>query len=140
MTTKDFDAMLAEQGPRPTFRVAGQEFPLRRKLPYAKWVKLLARMRDENVTDEEQSREFFQTVLPRADRDRFLALLEREEDDDEDTGVIGLNQLNAITDWAMEYFTGKLGQNSNSSSGGSPDTGPPPNVVSSSSKQPANAS
>jgi hypothetical protein len=142
MVTRDFDAMLAERaGIRPTFRVGGQEFTLRKKLAYAKWNKLLAAMRSpEADTDANQATiDFFNVVLIPADRERFAALVLKADDDDDDDDVIDLTQMDELTDWILEVFTGKPQSNSNSSKAGSNGTGVAPNVVSLSSKQPANA-
>lgn len=142
MATRDFDAMLAEQaGVRPTFIVGGQEFTLRSKLPYGRWNKLLKTMRDEEADAMASTAEFFNTVLIRADRERFLALLAKGEDDDDeddDEGVIDLVQMDGLTDWIMEYLTGKLRRSTDGSSAGANATGPAPNVVSLQSKQAAN--
>lgn len=126
MTVRDFDSMLAEKaGVRPTFRVGGQDFTLRSKLPYARWNKLMAKMRSDDVDPDEATREFFRTVLVRADRDRFMALMDVEEDGtDDDAGVIDVGQLDEITDWAMEHFTGKRRNSSESSPPGANGTGP----------------
>jgi len=130
MVTRDFDQMLAEKaGARPTFTVGGQTFTLRAKLPYKRWNKLLASMRAEDVDPQEATADFFDVVLIRADRPRFRELLDRDGDDDDDD-VIDLSQMDAITDWAMEHFTGKLQSSSGSSSHGANGTGPAPNVVS----------
>lgn len=131
--TRDFDAMLAEKaGERPTFRVAGQEFTLRAKLPYGKWNRLVSYMRDPEGDDMAATRKFFNTALIKADRQRFAELLAvgEEDDDDDDVPSIDLRQMGPITDWAMEHFTGKLQSNSNGSSPGASATGQPPNVVS----------
>lgn len=126
---KDFDAMLAEKaGEKPTFTIAGQTFTLRAKLPYRKWNDLVALMRDEDADNMDSTKQFFNTVLVRADRERFSQLL--DSDDDEDEGVIGVNQMSELTDWVMEHFTGKLQSSSNGSSPGSNGTGQSPNVVS----------
>jgi len=138
MVTRDFDAMLAEKAAgRPTFKVAGQEFTLRKKLPWAVWVKLMAVMRAEDTDEKKSTEEFFNTVLVRDDRQRFLDLL--GSDDDDDDAVIGMDQLDALTDWAMEQFTGKLRNSSDGSSPGSNGTGQQPNVVSLQPKKAANA-
>jgi hypothetical protein len=140
MVTRDFDAMLAEQaGTRPTFKVGGQDFTLRSKLPYAKWNKLLAVMRADDVEEDEATTQFFNTVLIRADRQRFLDLLNKEDDDDDDDAVVGVSQMNELTDWIMEHFTGKHRNSSDGSSPGANGTGPVPNVVSLQSKQAANS-
>lgn len=144
--TKDFDAMISEQaGVKPTFRIAGQEFTLRSKLPYSKWNKLVAAMRDPEGDDMAATKQFFNTILVRADRQRFIDLLEIDDIDDEDDDAqddqrIGMDQMSPLMDWVMEHFTGKLQGNTDGSSPGASTTGPPPNVISLSSKQPANAS
>lgn len=130
MTYRDFDAMLAETtGDRPTFRVGGQDFTLRAKLPYRKWNKLMKLMRADDADEQEATAEFFRAVLVKADRERFVALLNQEDDDDGEE-VIDLAQMDKITDWIMEHFTGKLGNSSDSSPNGVNGTGPQRNVVS----------
>jgi hypothetical protein len=129
-------------GIRPTFKVAGQEFTLRKRLPYATWNKLLAAMRSPEADDDQQkaTKDFFDKVLVRADRERFATLLDFEGDDeDDDDAVIGLDQMDQLTDWVMQIMTGKAPKNETSSTAGLNTTGPAPNVVSLSSKQPANA-
>lgn len=143
MVTRDFDAMLAERaGIRPTFRVGGQEFTLRKRLPYARWNKLLAAMRssDEDADANEGAVDFFNAVLISDDRKRFAELVIKEDDEDDDDAVIDLSQMNDLTDWIIEVFTGKTLSSSNSSSDGPSEIGAAPNVVSLSSKKPANAS
>jgi len=138
MTTRDFDAMLAEQaGTRPTFRIGGQEFTLRSKLPYTRWNKLMAVMRSDDTDVDEATKEFFNTVLVKADRQRFADLLENDGDDDDDA-VVGLDQMNELTDWVLEHFTGKAPNSTGGSSPGANGTGPAPNVVSLGSKKAAN--
>jgi hypothetical protein len=140
MITRDFDAMLAEQaGIRPTFKIGGQEFTLRAKLPYVRWNKLLAIMRDDDTSPDDATEEFFNTVLIKADRERFLELLQKDDDEDDEEAVIGLDQMNSLTDWVMEHFTGKAPSNTGGSSPGANGTGPAPNVVSLGSKKAANA-
>lgn len=128
MATWDFDAMLAEQaGIRPTFRIAGQEFTVRAKLPYASWSKIMETLRADGA-DLEAQKKFFRIALISSDRERFARLLDSEDDDD--NRVIGLAQISAITDKLLEHFTGKLQSGSNGSSPGSSETGQSPNVVS----------
>lgn len=131
MSVRDFDSMLAANaGVRPSFKVGGQEFTLRAKLPYKRWNKLLASMRAEDVDPQEATADFFRAVLVKADRERFVALLDKEDDDDDEEAVIDLSQMDAITDWVMEHFTGKLKNSSDSSQPGANGTGPAPNAVS----------
>src|SRR5688572_1217386 len=135
MVTRDFDAMLAEKaGVRPTFKIGGQEFALRAKLPYTKWNKLIEQMRSDDVDADEASANFFRAVLIKADRERFLELMAKEDDDDDDENVIDLSQMDDLTEWIMETFTGKTRNSSGSSSDGVNGTGQPPNVVSLSSR------
>lgn len=138
MVTRDFDAMLAEKaGIKPTFKIGGQEFSLRAKLPYTKWNQLLGVMRNDDTAPDVATAAFFNTVLIAADRQRFLDLLNNDSDDD-DT-VIDLSQMDALTDWIMEHYTGKRLNSSDGSSPGANGTGPAPNVVSLGSKKAANA-
>lgn len=138
MVTRDFDAYLAEKaGVRPTFKIAGQVFTLRSKMAYTKWSKLLASMRSDEVSPEEANDMFFRAALIRGDVDRFMALLNKDDDDDEGA-IIGLQEADALVDWAMAHFTGKALNTSDGSSPGSNGTGPSPNVVSLQSKAPAN--
>lgn len=127
MTTRDFDAMLAERaGVRPTFRVGGQEFTVRAKLPFKRFATLVNSEQDDEITATE---DFFRMVLVPADRDRFMALLDADGEEDTD-GVIDPEQVKLISEWLMELYTGKGRQSSDGSSDGAATTGPPPNVVS----------
>lgn len=135
MVTRDFDSMLAEKaGVNPTFKVGGQEFALRAKLPYRRWNKLLAAMRAPDADEQEATETFFRTVLIKADRERFLALLNNEDDDDDDADVIDMSQMDKLTDWVMEHFTGKHPTSSDSSTPGANGTGQRPKPVSLSSR------
>lgn len=139
MVTRDFDAYLAEKaGVRPTFKIAGQVFTLRSKLAYAKWSKILASMRSDDVSPEEANELFFRAVLIRGDVERFMHLLNKEDEDDEGA-IIGMQEADALVDWAMSHFTGKALTTSDGSSPGSNGTGQSPNVISLAQKAPANA-
>ncbi len=139
---RDFDAMLAEKANvRPTFKVAGQEFSLRAKLPYRKWRKVQQAMRADDITAHEANLLFFGAVLVRGDVDRFLDLLDADDDDDgerDDTEELGVDQLDEIISWAPEHFTGKPSESGDGSTSGANTTGAAPNVVSLQSKQAAN--
>lgn len=134
MATRDFDAMLADSAKdRLTFVVGGQEFTLRARLPYQKWNELLQTMRSDETDGNQATAEFFNTVLIKRDRQRFLDLLAHDGEDDEDgedEDVVDLVQMDQITDWIMEHFTGKLRRSSDSSSPGANGTGQPRKVVS----------
>jgi hypothetical protein len=132
MATRDFDAMLAQQGrTRQTFRIGGQEFTIRAKLPWRTFSALLASMQEENVDEYAKTVEFFNLVLVRADRERFRELLNASGDDEEDEDeVIDPEQMNLLSDWLLEYYTGKRQGSSDSSSPGSAETGDRQNVVS----------
>ena len=133
MATKDFDAMLAEKaGVRPTFIVAGQEFTARAKLPYKKFVRLMGALGADDADPDEATEKFFSTVIVKEDRERFLAVLNSEDDDDE--RIIDAAQINQITEWLLSIYTGKELTSSDSSSDGSSTTGRPRNVVSLSAK------
>jgi len=131
MATKDFDAMLAERaGKRPTFKVGGQEFTARAKLPYKRFQKIMATMTADDTDVDEGTEMFFRSVIIPADRDRFLALLNNEDDDDNEDSVVDAYQLNQITEWLLGIYTGKAETSSSSSSDGSATTGVSRNVVS----------
>lgn len=136
MSTRDFDAMLVEKGrQRQTFRAGGQEFTAKAKLPYRKFQTLLAAMGRVDENDDEAVRraeeQFFRAALIRSDRDRFLELLNADGDeDDDDFATLDPEQVNEITAWLMEHFTGKRETTSDSSSDGASGTGQRPNVVS----------
>lgn len=126
---KDFTAALAANaGERPTFTIAGQTFTLRAKLPYKKWNALIDVMRSTETSEWDSSKTFFNTALIAADRDRFLALMDSEDEDDD--LVIGMVEMSELTDWAMEHFTGKLRSSTSGSTPGAAGTGQPANVVS----------
>ncbi len=133
MVTVDFDAKLNEvRGERPTIRLGGQDFTLRRKVASKRWEKMLAAFSDDDTTVHGLAERLFAIVLVKQDVPRFLALLnlENEQDDDDDEQVIDPAQLNEIVDWVMEYYSGKDSTDSTPSSPGPETTGQPPNVVS----------
>lgn len=133
MVTRDFDAMLAERaGVRPTFRVGGQTFTAKSKVPFRKFSRLMASFTDDAMTEEQATENFFNLVLIREDRERFFALLDADGDEDgtDDDGVITSEQMNDITEWLMELYTGKQRESSTSSTNGSGTTGASRNVVS----------
>lgn len=132
MQTWDFDAAVNEMaGNRQTFRLAGQEYTLRAKLPFTKWNKLLEKMNSDEVDNLSSTLEFYDLVLIRADRQRFHdALTADDADDDDEAGVIGVEQMRDLTDKVMEHFTGKLQSSTDGSSPGADTTGASPNVVS----------
>ena len=117
---------------RPEFIVGGQTFTARAKLPYKRFSTLLEQMRADDVDVQAATAEFFRTALIREDRDRFIELLEYDGDDDDVT--ISMEQLNEITDWLMEHFTGKTQPSSDSSPNGAGGTGQSRKVVSLSSR------
>lgn len=131
MTVRDFDAMLAEKRKATAqFKLGGQVFTLRRKLSAARWFAMLATMRSDDIDVEDANRQFFSTVIKASDRERFLAMYEADEGDDDDGDVVDIALVNDLVNWAMEYYTGKPVDDSSSSSPGASETGPPPNVVS----------
>lgn len=129
MVTRDFDAFLAEKaGVRPTFRVGGQDFTMRAKLPFKKFAKLVGAV-SEDEDEIETTEKFFRMVLVPADRDRFMALLDAEAEDD-DAEVISPEQVGELMEWAMGFYTGKQPASSDGSPPGASTTGPQRNVVS----------
>lgn len=133
MVTRDFDAMLAERaGVRPTFRVGGQEFTIKAKLPFKKFQKLVASLAGDDVDEDAKTDEFFAMVLVPQDRERFFLLLNYDGEGDEvdEWNVVSPEQVTSLTQWLMELYTGKAGASSASSSNGSAGAGAPLNVVS----------
>lgn len=130
MVTRDFDAMLSEKaGVRPTFRVGGQEFTAKAKIPYKRFRAFLESLDGEDVDEAAKFEDFMQLALVRDDRERFRQLLDADGDDD-DEDVVAIGQVGQITEWLIEHYTGKAAPNSDSSSDGSAPTGAPGNVVS----------
>jgi len=131
MVTRDFDAMLAERaGVRPTFKIGGQEFTMKAKLPQKKYFAMRYFMADDNTSEEDAYRKLFETVLVKDDRDRFFEMLNSETDDEDDESVIDITQLDALGMWILEFYSGKAEASTNSSSAGTNGTGPQRNVVS----------
>lgn len=140
MVTRDFDAMLAERaGVRPTFRLAGQTFTVKARLPHKRFRALLTQLSDETLDDEAGEEQFLRLALIPQDRERFFLLLDFDGEGDEvdEWNVVGPEQINKLVEWLMELYTGKLLPSSDSSSAGSEKTGPPPKVVSLSSRNQA---
>lgn len=109
---KDFDAMLAEKSTgRPMFTVGGQKFTARAKLPWKKFSALILSLVGDDVSTSggiEKTESFFRMVLVREDRERFMALINNDGDEDEDDDkVVGTQQISDLLDWMLEYYTGK---------------------------------
>lgn len=133
MVTRDFDAMLAERaGVRPTFRLAGQLFTVKAKLPYKKFKNLLATLADDDTDEAQAQEDFFRMALIPQDRERFFALLDYDGEGDEvdDQAVVSPDQVAALGEWLMELYTGKRPPSEESSLGGSGSAGALPKVVS----------
>jgi hypothetical protein len=129
MATLDFDAARSDtSGERPTFIVAGQTFTARARLPVNKFHILMAAMQVEGLGEIDAARTFFDTVLVKADRERFRALLDYDGEDD-DT-CLDQRALNKITEWALERYTGKDETSDETSTNGAPATGRSRKVVS----------
>lgn len=133
MVTRDFDAMLAERaGVRPTFRLAGQTFTVKAKLPFKRFKNLLATLGDDNVNEDQAQDDFFRMALIAQDRERFFTLLDDdgESEQADEWAVVSPEQVASLTEWLMELYTGKPLPSSASSSAGSENTGTSQNVVS----------
>lgn len=132
MGFKDYDAMLAETiSGAPSFRVAGQNFTCKKKLPWKKFQKLLISLTVSQVTEENATSDterFFSLVLRPECRDSFLALLNYEGDDEEQS--IDSKQVSLILDDLLEYYTGKAPKSESDSTGSQPSAGAPSNVTS----------
>lgn len=133
MVTRDFDAYVAEQaGVRPTFRLAGQTFTVKAKLPHRKFRNLLAQLTSEEADEAQLEDEFLRMALIPQDRERFFLLLDYEGEGDEvdEWSVASPEQIQQLIEWLMGLYTGKAEENSDSSSAGSATTGASQNVVS----------
>lgn len=133
MVTRDFDAMLAERaGVRPTFRLAGQVFTVKAKLPHKKFKNLLATLAGDDADENKAEEDFFRLCLVPQDRERFFLLLDFDGEGDQvdEWTVVSPDQVSALIEWLMELYTGKQMPSSASSSAGSSNTGTAPNVVS----------
>ncbi len=128
MRSRDFDAMVAAGEGRPQFTIGGQKFTARSKLPWKKFGALIDAMTADDAGIE-ATESFLCMSVVRADRERFRALLDNEDDDD-DESVASPAQINALASWLMEHYTGKLSENDESSSDGPSSTGPQRRVVS----------
>lgn len=137
MSYKDYDAYLAEKaGGRPEFTVAGQRFTARSKLSWKKFNGWVLSMDGIDPTSQEaidRTRDFFKMVLLPESRERFLALMEFEGDDDDaesDETVLSNEAMSAILDDLLARYTGKAPKTEPGSSSGPGSTGQPSNVVS----------
>lgn len=130
-TTFDFDAMIAEKaGTRPTFRVGGQDFTAKARLPFRAFSKMVDMLSSPDMDDTERTEQFFRLVLVRDDQQRFIDLLNRDDDGDDEWSVISPEQVQKLTNWLLELYTGKRVESSDSSSDGANSTGQSQNVVS----------
>lgn len=129
---KDFDAFLAERGGRPTFTVGGQTFTARAKLPWRRFTSLLGVMTgaDEGGEGAQATEQFLAAAVVAKDRERFLALLNLEDNDDDDEVGISPGEVNELAEWLMGHYTGKHSEQDGSSSDGPPATGQRRKVVS----------
>lgn len=133
MVTRDFDAMLAERaGVRPTFRLAGQVFTVKAKLPHKRYRTFLAALTADDADEDALQDEFFRMCLVPQDRERFFLLLDYEGEGDEvdEWSVASPEQVSELMTWLLETYTGKRSDSSGSSSDGSGVTGTSQNVVS----------
>lgn len=134
MVTRDFDAMLAEKANvRPTFKVSGQTFTMKARLHSDKYFEMQEYLRNPETTEKQAMRRMFETVLVKSDRERFFHVFDGDlEGEDDDVMGLGIDiqQLDEMTTWILEFYSGKAGQNSQSSTPGTSTTGQQQNVVS----------
>jgi hypothetical protein len=136
MSFRDFDHWLQEkQGGRPEFVIAGQKFTARAKLPWRKFASLILTMAEEDITDTvglKKAEEFMSTVLVSRDKERFLALLEKEDvdDDDDEDNCITADQVIELSEWLVEYYTGRGKEIDGPSSDSPSPSGEPAKLVS----------
>lgn len=115
MSVKDFNSSVAAKQ-RKEFTVAGQKFAARPKLAWRTYSRLIDSITSDKLSEEEAARQFFNTVLIKADRARFISLLSAEEgDDDEGSEVISNEQVVEISQWLIsEYRGGKASETTES--------------------------
>lgn len=133
MVTRDFDAFLADKaGVRPTFRLAGQTFTVKAKLPSKRFRMLLNQLTSEGVDEDALENEFLRLAIIPQDRERFFLLLDYDGEGDEvdEWSVVSPQQQQQLVEWLMELYTGKAEPSSGSSQDGSTTTGASQNVVS----------
>jgi hypothetical protein len=138
VTSKNFDVLSPTV--RPTFTLGGQQFTAKAKLPFRKWQALIDAAGNDEMTDKQQTDEFFKLALIPADRQRFFMMLDWDGGDGDEADeqlVVDQRQANELTKWLMEIYTGKLPNSSESSSDGSAPTATSQNVVSLSSRSQA---
>ena len=133
---KDFYAMLAEKaGDRPSFKLCGQEFTCKKKLPWRAWNAMILSLQFENDTTDEMVEKFFNMVLTTSDKEKFFELLDKDDVDEEgneieDDNFVSDEQTGAVMKWLLDLYTGKAQENDESSSGKQPTSGQPAKVVS----------
>ncbi len=136
MPVKDFDALLAKKARvQPTFKVCGEEFTCRARLPHKQFQRLINFMQDDEVTAEDATNAFFSFALVRDDLPRFMAIVDYDGDDDEK--VLDNEIANDIVQWLLEIYTGKAAESGPTSSDGSTGTPGSRKVVSLSSRTPS---
>src|SRR5215213_6988412 len=114
---KDFDAMLAEKvGGRPSFQLCGQKFECRSKLPWRKWNGMIMSLQLEDNTAEDVVENFFNLVLVPQDRERFSALIDVDEPENEDDeeSYVSDEQIGQLMAWLLDHYTGKARENDES--------------------------
>jgi hypothetical protein len=128
LSYKDFDNWLREQRGDVSFTVGGQTFTGRKRVPWQKMNKYLMSLGAEGTDGIEQTKEFFEMVLVKKDRKRFIDAIDYDGDDDDK--VIASEQIRVILDWLLGVYTGKAPNEEASSSPEPPTTGVQSNVVS----------
>lgn len=123
MVYRDFDAAVAEAQEAPRFKVGGEEFTARRRLPFPKYVALNAARQDAIESGEfdefTETRRFMSLALRPSDFERFMELIMRyEETDDDAERYVSPQEINNIIEWLSEYYSGKANENDSSSGTG----------------------
>lgn len=128
--------MVAASGDgRPEFRLGGQQFTCRSRLPWDKFAGLMEKISapDNEDSEMEVQLKFFRLCLISRDRKRFEHALVSDDDDDDDLSdirIIGPEQVASLTEWLMDYYTGKMEASVSTSGTGLATTGESLNVVS----------
>lgn len=122
MVYRDFDAAVAETQEAPRFKLGGEEFTARRRLPFPRYVAMnAARMEalEAGELDElVEVQRFMNLALKPAEYDRFMELIMSYDEDDEDESYVSPHEIDQVVTWLMEYYSGKASENDSKSGTG----------------------
>lgn len=127
MAHRDFSASLDEAlANRPTFTLQGIDFMCKPSLPWRSMAKAITAIDAASEAPEELEKAivgFFDIVLIKAARPKMRALLEAEDEDEDDALPVSMQQLTDVVRWVVEQYTGSPTQPSSDSSASPNGTG-----------------